>query len=74
MQITTEQRAKLVKELSANFAKASGYSANVSDVAQWDVAADALIRTIEGIVMTALQEDEGDHAEDRRATEKAAAG
>jgi hypothetical protein len=43
-------RPTLVKELALSFGKASGYTANVSDVNQWELTADAIIRTIEGIV------------------------
>lgn len=71
MSINDNQRQQLMKTLSSSLANASGYSANVSDVAQWDVAADAIIRTIEGLIDAKMGER---HAEDRGATEASAAG
>jgi hypothetical protein len=58
MSITDEQRKKLAKELGSQMAKASGYSSKQHDVDQWEVAADAMIRTIEGIVQAELEEDQ----------------
>lgn len=54
MSISVEQRQKLIKMLADKLAKASGYATNVNDVAQWDVAADAIIKVVEGIVDQAL--------------------
>lgn len=52
--ITDKQRKELCKELAVSLGKASGYTANISDVNQWELAADALVRTIEGIVQDAI--------------------
>lgn len=49
-------RERLVKELASQFAKASGYNVNTNEVSQWEVAADALVKTIEGIVKDAIAE------------------
>jgi hypothetical protein len=43
-------RQMLIKELAVSLGKASGYTSNVSDVNQWELTADAIVRTIEGIV------------------------
>ena len=56
MTINEEQRGKLVKHLAQTLAKASGYDVNQAGVSQWEVAADALVKAIEGIVADALAE------------------
>jgi hypothetical protein len=43
-------RDRLIKELAVSLGKASGYTSNVSDVNQWELTSDAIVRTIEGIV------------------------
>jgi hypothetical protein len=58
MAITDEQRQRLAKEIGNQLAKASGYSSKKDDVDQWEVAADALVRAIEGIVRAEIEEDQ----------------
>ena len=58
MSINTEQRQKLIKHLAQTLAKASGYDVNQAGVSQWEVAADALVKAIEGIVQAELNEPE----------------
>ena len=50
MSISNEQRKKLTKELAGMFAKASGHSVKEHGTDQWELAVDALILAIEGIV------------------------
>lgn len=54
MSINTEQRQQLVKHLAQTLAKASGYDVNQAGVSQWEIAADALVKAIEGIVQSEL--------------------
>ncbi len=49
-------RQRLVQELGDKLANASGYAANVNDVKQWEVAADAIIHAIEGVVAAKILE------------------
>ena len=56
MTITKEQRTQLTKHLAQTLAKASGYDVNQAGVSQWEIAADALVKAIEGIVTDALAE------------------
>ena len=49
-------RDRLIKELAVSLGKASGYTSNVSDVSQWELTSDAIVRTIEGIVDSKLNE------------------
>jgi hypothetical protein len=56
MSINTEQRQQLVKHLAQALAKASGYDVNQAGVSQWEIAADALVKAIEGIVHKELHE------------------
>ena len=58
MSITEEQRKQLVKQLASAMAKASGYDVNQAGVSQWEVAADALIKTVEGIVKSELEKED----------------